>query len=257
MVYTGNAPSSPIRQVMNLIFAVSQILTGYLLTLLDIGNSIQSQSSGSQTPVIPAGYAFSIWGFIFFFCLLYAIYQALPSQRENKLLKKLGWFTAGAFFLNTLWMIVAQLISFNWPTALIIVLILACALTSLYRLTRHGKTLNKTEKWLVEVPIAVLAGWVSVATFANFSSVLYQVNFGNFGLSLTSFSIGIIVMASSFTGFVLYKMKGNLLYGLTILWALTAILIANLTERPNDAVAYTSTFMILAVVAEIIILGKK
>src|SRR3712207_9260571 len=33
----------------------------------------------------------------------YAAYQALPANRQNPLLRGVGWFFAGAFFLNRLW----------------------------------------------------------------------------------------------------------------------------------------------------------
>lgn len=246
-----------LRQLLNVLFAVTQIFTGYFLTTLDLGRSIQSQSDIAQTPVTPAGYAFSIWGLIFLLCLLYAIYQAAPSRSDSKLLRRVGWLTAGAFFLNSLWIVVAQLITFNWPTAVIIVTILIVSIGALFRLTSYEKPLVTREKWLVLAPISLLAGWISAATFANISSVLVQLNFGNFGLSLSIFSSIIIVLATLFASWVYLRSRGNTLYSAAILWALIAILIANIVREPDPIAAGVTGAMIVAVLSLMTIYSNR
>ncbi len=42
----------------------------------------------------PAGFVFAIWGVIYFGLIAYAIYQALPSQRQNPHLQATGWWIA-------------------------------------------------------------------------------------------------------------------------------------------------------------------
>lgn len=240
------------RQVANIMFAITQILAGYFFQLSEVGASVAEQSRRTETPVIPAGYAFSIWGLIFFFSLSYAIYQALPSKRNNELLRSIGFWTAGAFLFNTIWEVVAQAITFNWPTAVIIIFILIFSLGALLRLLKFKSKLSKTEKWLVWVPVGVLAGWVSAATFANISSVLNQLEFGYFGMGETNFSIGMICIAALFASSVLYKTKGDVLYGLTIIWALVAIVMANIYRTYNIPVAVFTAAMAVAVIAVMI-----
>ena len=58
---------------------------------------------GPRSLVEPALYAFTIWGLIFALSLAYAAYQALPSNRHNPLLRRVGPFTAAAFFCTGLW----------------------------------------------------------------------------------------------------------------------------------------------------------
>jgi len=242
------------RQAGNLIFALTQIAAGYVFTIFAVGRSLNSSAAAYPTPVIPAGYAFSIWGIIFLFSLAYAIYQLLPSQRENSLLRRLGWFTASAFFFNTVWELVAQLVTFNWPTLFIIVLILVSALAAFFRLPAYRK-LERREKWLVFTPVSLLAGWVSAATFVNLSSVLNQLNFNNFGFSLAGFSLLIIALACLFAAFILYKSGGNVLYGLTVIWALVAILVANLTRAYEPGAAILAGIFALVVLVELYLLN--
>jgi len=244
------------RQAVNVIFAITQILAGYFFQLSEVGTSVAEQSRRAETPVIPAGYAFSIWGLIFFFSLLYAIYQALPSKRNNEILRSIGFWTAGAYFFNTTWEVVAQAITFNWPTAVIIIFILIFSLGALFRLLKFKSKLSKTEKWLVWVPVSVLAGWVSAATFANISSVFNQLKFGYFGIGETNFSIGMIFIATLFASYILYKTKGDILYGLTIIWALVAIVAANIYRAYNMPAAVFTAAMILIVIGVIIFIKK-
>ncbi|MCR4280707.1 MAG: hypothetical protein NUV82_04810 [Candidatus Komeilibacteria bacterium] len=243
-----------LRQISNLVFALTQILAGWLPMLFGVGMGVGEQSAGSQTAVIPAGYAFSIWGLIFLLALIYAIYQLFPSQRQNKLLRQVGWWTAGAFLFNTIWELVAQFVTFGWPTAVIILIIGFFAIGALLKLTASEQELSKTEKWVIWAPVSMLAGWISAAVFANISSVLYQLNFNNFGLSATAFAQLLLVIAVVFAGYVLYKAGGNWLYGLTILWALVAIAVANISRTANEAVVATVAILGVLFVIEMIVL---
>jgi len=72
--------------------AVFQVLAGALVPIGEIATRFPSL-------VIPAGYAFAIWGPIFLLGLVYAAYQMLPSRREDPLLRRVGWLSrcAGCF----------------------------------------------------------------------------------------------------------------------------------------------------------------
>ncbi len=241
-----------LRQAAKVVFALTQIFTGYFLTALGVGTSVGAGSAAARTPVTPAAYAFSIWGLIFLFCLLYAGYQAAPSRRDDTLLRRVGWFTAGTFFLNTVWILIAELMTIDWPTAVVITAILACSLGALFRLAGNDRRLTRKEQWLVRTPISLMAGWLSAAVFVNFAAVVRLHDPGYFGLPETFFSVMMIVLASAFALFVLIKAKGDALYGLAVVWALAAIIAANTLQITNIAVAATAGVMIAAVAAALV-----
>src|SRR3712207_7276028 len=81
-----------VRQVANVVGALFQVGAPVLT-----GEAVGRVSAENSTLVVPADYAFSIWGLIFSLCLAYAAYQALPANRESPLLRRVGPFTAGAF----------------------------------------------------------------------------------------------------------------------------------------------------------------
>src|SRR5262245_40539074 len=96
------------RQLLNLCFAVAQPVVAVLVNLEITGPSIGAISNRYPTYVVPAGYAFSIWSLIFALSLGYGVWQALTAQRENLLLRRIGWLTASAMAATSVWMLVFQ-----------------------------------------------------------------------------------------------------------------------------------------------------
>jgi hypothetical protein len=210
--------SDSLRRAANLIFAVAEIAVPALPPLLGIGNSIGGRSDALVTvPVQPAPYAFSIWSVIFTLSLAYAIYAALPAQKNNKILRRVGWWTAAAFAGNTLWMIIAQFVPLAWPTLPAIAFILAMSVGALLQIS--NTSWPPKERVLIWAPISMLAGWLTAATFVNLASVLQIVDLYQ--------SIAILVLVAITAVLVLGRTRGNILYAATIMWALIAVFVGN------------------------------
>ena len=75
---------SYLLQGLVIVGVVLTLLVNYLATagLLN-GVTPPEISDALLTRFTPANYAFSIWGIIYTFVIGFAIYQALPSQRDN------------------------------------------------------------------------------------------------------------------------------------------------------------------------------
>jgi len=52
---------------------------------------------------VPAGYVFSIWGLIYFVLIAFAVFQVLPSQRENLRLRAMSWRISLGGLANSVW----------------------------------------------------------------------------------------------------------------------------------------------------------
>ena len=83
MTQTASAPNSNVRAIAALVFALAQILAP-LLPSIGIGNPVGEQSADTQTLITPAGWAFAIWGPLYFGTLVYAVYQLLPRHRRGE-----------------------------------------------------------------------------------------------------------------------------------------------------------------------------
>jgi hypothetical protein len=81
------------RQVANVLGANFRIAVAAC-----IGPAVGRVSGENPTLEVSGDYAFVIWTPIFLLALIYAANQALPSNRESPLLRRIGWFSALAYF---------------------------------------------------------------------------------------------------------------------------------------------------------------
>lgn len=51
---------------------------------------------------VPAGYVFATWGIIYIGQIAYAVYQTLPSQKDNPRLQATGWWVVLGGWLTAL-----------------------------------------------------------------------------------------------------------------------------------------------------------
>src|ERR671910_405806 len=150
---SNNAKWDLARQVATVVGALFQVLAPAIVPIGAIAKETPSL-------VIPADFAFAIWGPLFLLCLAYATDQALPANRQNPLLQRVGWFLAGAFFLNGLW---EMLVPLRQPVVLQAILagIFACLVVGYVRLVRSESSVwNRANRWLVALPLGLLFGAV-------------------------------------------------------------------------------------------------
>ena len=70
-----------VRQIANVAGAIFQVAAAAA-----VGGAIGRISDENPPLVVPAGYAFTLWGPIYALSLAYAVYQALPRRRDDPLL---------------------------------------------------------------------------------------------------------------------------------------------------------------------------
>jgi hypothetical protein len=240
-----------LRQALNVAFAAAQVvitIVGYV-----VGSNSNFDSSNKTTPqIVPADYTFSVWSLIYAGALAYAIYQALPQQRENELLRRIGFYTASAYLATSAWLIVAQL-NLYWLTVVCIFWILGSLLGAFLPLIQYKAPFSRTEQFLVVSPISIYAGWATIATIANVATALQSSGFSNVGLSNQSWTILMIIVGTLIASFTTYKSQGNLGYALTLVWAFIGIAVANSARTPSLLVALTATSMAIVLTAVLLI----
>ncbi len=155
------------RQVATVVGALFQVLAGAIVPIAAIAGETPSLA-------VPADYAFAIWGPIFLLCLAYAAYQALPVNRRNPVLRRVGWSFAGAFFLNGLWEVLVPL---RQPVVLQAILggIFASLAFAYLRLVRAERSVfGRADRWLVALPLGLLFGWITAANAVSFNDTLVE-----------------------------------------------------------------------------------
>lgn len=226
-----------LRQVAVVFGVVSMIVMNGLSNTGAFGGLTNKDISNKyHTLVTPAGYAFAIWGVIFLGLLAFAIYQALPSQRQNVRFRAVGWLVVINTLCNGIW---SPLFN-NELIGLSVVVILVMLFTNLFildgLLARRQAVdvailpdspiaegpVSRTETWLARVPFAIYAGWVTIATVLDITVYLKSTNFDLAGVSEDTWAVGILVVALTI-GTIFFNRYRSLAYILVFTWAYLAI----------------------------------
>jgi MFS family permease len=245
-----------LRQGTNLIFSVAQLLVTFL-PALGIGIGIGDGAMGSVPPVEPIYWAFFIWFLIYAACIVYGIYQALPTERESEVLRRIGFPTASAFLGVTVYALVAQFGGSDWILIAIFVWILAALLSAFFRLTEYQPSLTRTERYTVRVPISLLTGWVSLAILVNLASALKTSGIVQSGTVETAFSVTMLLIACVVASFIIFRGRGNGWYALPVIWGLIGVVVANFLRQPNLVVAVAAGVVALVTLGVLLMVRRR
>lgn len=165
-------------------------------------------------PVQPAGYAFSIWGLIYGWLIVSAIYgfwkRSETAQWDAARLPLIVSLAIGTF-----WLAVANSDAI-WATVLIFLM----AGTAIAALLRSPAA----DRWWFRAPVAIYAGWLTAASFVSLGSTAagYGLWFGSVGWAYAGIGGALIVAL-----IVQRAMPRTPEYGATVIWALIGIIVAN------------------------------
>ncbi|KPL73142.1 hypothetical protein AC812_15215 [Bellilinea caldifistulae] len=208
---------------LNLITLVFTIVVNTLANALPINNRTTGEISDSY-PVLftPAGYVFAIWGLIYLSLLGFGIYQLLPSQQKNSHIDRIGgWFIAANLF-NGAWI-------FAWhygliPLSMLVMLGLLISLLAIYlRLGIGVQEASPADRSLIHFPFSLYLGWISVATIANASVLLYTLNWDGFGIAPEVWT-GVVIVIGGLLAIAMIHYRNAITYPLVIVWAFSGIL---------------------------------
>lgn len=165
-------------------------------------------------PVQPAGYAFAIWGPIYLGLLAHAAFGLLK-RRDDPAWQSVRLPLTLSLLIGAPWLMVANQ---NPPAAT--VMIFAMLGTAIWAFLN---TTNTQDRWLLQLPVAVYAGWLSAASFVSIGLML-----AGYGLaSEDTAALVALTLAVIFAFTVQSRTHRAPEYGATVVWALVAIIVAN------------------------------
>lgn len=221
------------------------IINGLAGTTLLNGRTTADVSAAYPTLITPAGYVFSIWGIIYILLIAFAIYQALPSQKNKPYQKQIGALFILSNILNSIWLFLWQ---YDYITVSVVVMFaLLASLIAIYVRLGIGKTKTPLkERLLVHVPFSVYLGWITIASIANVASALVSVGWDGFGLSAETWAIAVLALAL-IIALAMILTRRDIAYCLVIVWALAGIAI-NQTAYPNIVLTAEVAIAVIAAV---------
>lgn len=243
-------------RILNVLSLVAVLTVNFLATSLPINNVTTAEIS-DRYPVLftPAGYVFSIWGLIYLLLIGFAIYQSLPGQAGNPLLKRIGALFFLTNLFNSLWI-------FAWHyerLSLSLLIMLALLITLIILSIRLHSTAVKTstaEAWLVKIPFSVYLGWISVATIANVSVVLYSLNWSGWGFGAPVWTVVMIAVAV-LLGLLAARLRRDAAFMLVLVWALIGIGIKQAGITAVQGTAWTAASILFLSMILFVFLKKK
>ncbi|MGB4777493.1 tryptophan-rich sensory protein [Microbacterium sp.] len=221
------------RQYIVIATVVFMIVAAMIGTGLFGGTNVRDLQGGAldadATYLAPARPAFAIWTAIYALTIAYAVWQALPSQRNRVRQRAAGWWVALTAILNGGWLLAAQFLTLVWTVVAIIALLAALAWTLHQLQTYPG--VHFTDILFFDGAVGLHLGWVTLATVANVSAWLTAA--GVDGGAPEVWSV-LVVVAVGVLGLALAIVtRGRIAVGLAMAWGLFWIGVA----RTDDPVA--------------------
>jgi hypothetical protein len=240
-----------LRQILVVVTFLFTLTANGLANALPLnGQTTGAISDSFKVIFVPAGYVFSIWGLIYLLLIGFTIYQALPAQRENPLLQKVGFLVALSNMLNGVWIFFWHYNLFVW-TMVIMLSLLATLIAIFLRLNIGKRKFSTVEKWLVSIPFSVYLGWITVATIANATALLKYLGWSGWGIDAQVWTILLLGAGVVISAMMSFNRK-DIAYALVLVWAFTGIAVKWLGVYPAVvvsafvAVGFVLLFLVIA-----------
>lgn len=241
------------RRLLVLAAAIFSVVIAYAQMALDWGQTPGEFSADSDATIRVAGWAFSIWSVIYVALLLYAGRQALRQTGESSLIHRLGWPSFAALAAIGLWIVASAL---DWEAATVVLIFgaLLALLIPLVASARLIRTLDRSDRdrWFTVWPLALLAGWLTVAAPVNLLTVLTGNEALPGSLSLTGWAL-LAVALVTVTALAVSARLRTLAYALPVSWGLLGVFVAEL-DRDRGLLAYAALAAAVAVLVGAVIL---
>lgn len=201
------------------VFVINVVSNVFPLNGLSIGEI--SNTLFKNVLVIPANYAFAIWGLIYLGLFAFGVYQVLPAQRHDPDLRKTDYLLVIACVAQSIW--VYLFLSRLFALSVIAMLLILLPLIAVYvQLEIGNKRVTRLKKWCIHFPISIYLGWISVATIVNVACALDFHGWNGWGISAVIWTLIMLFIATAVAAVIVIQRR-DIAYTGVILWALVAI----------------------------------
>lgn len=245
--------SDVVRQVAVVFAYVSTIVVNALANIVPIGGMGTGEVSDLyEVFFVPAGYVFSIWGLIYLGLGAYAVYQAIPAQRDNPRLRSIGWLFVLSCVFNSTW-----IFAWHYQTVglslLLIVGVLVTLIAVYARLYPSYRAASWAEKITTHWTFRIYLGWLTVATLANGTTYLDSIGYSGAPLTPALWAAALLVVATAIGLFFTLRLR-DVAYTAVLVWAFIGIY----AKFPDTAmVGYTALAMVALLAVGIVVAAVR
>lgn len=220
----GTRTTTPASAAL-VVLAVGQVVSGGLVSVFADSSIMQSDRAG-EPAIVPAGYAFAIWGLIEAVSLGLALWLAWFRRRaDDEAVRVVDALTRPllvVFAGFTVWL-VASVVEPVWAT-LAVFLVMGAALVAALRVAVRAR--GRLAGWsplgrgLVWSTVGLYAGWSTVAIWLNLTTALAYSGLPVDGTAGVLGQLAVLAGATATAVLVLRWTAGLLWYAGAVVWAL-------------------------------------
>jgi hypothetical protein len=193
------------------------------ITISELSNTVFA-----DVKIIPANYAFSIWGLIYIGLVAFGIYQLDPRRADNFPLQQTRPWIILASVLQCLWVLL-----FTYQQIFLSSIVMLGILWSLIKCYRSLHTAELFARkfypnWVPQV-FSIYLGWISVATIVNIASMLVLWGWEGSPLSPDFWTL-LMLAVSVGLAVLLHRVYRDRSFGGVIIWATLGVIFANLNS---------------------------
>jgi hypothetical protein len=210
-----------LRQIANVVILVVTVIFNAVSQIPSVGFGVGTNAEiANRYPDLfyfPANRAFSIWSVIYLFLIAFTVYQALPAQRDNPHIKRVGYLFVLTGIFNIGWITAFQFEQF--ALSMVMMVLLLGTLIAIYLRLGIGRTeVSTRDKWLVHVPFSIYLGWITAATVTNAAYVLRDAGWNRFGIAPEVWA-AVMLAVTGVIGMIIALRHRDIAYVLVIAWA--------------------------------------
>lgn len=214
--------------VLNVAAAVLVLVVNSLANSLPINGYTTGEISAFYPNLfVPAGITFSIWGIIYILMIGFVIHGLVASfkQNENTYVKIIAvgpWFVISCL-ANAGWILAWHYQKL--AVSVVLMLLLLVSLIVVYsRLESNPFPRSFPEKLTLRWPFSIYLGWICVATIANVSALLVDLNWDKFGVD-DDFWLTLVLSVALIISTLFVIRKRDSAFAWVIVWAFSGIMI--------------------------------
>lgn len=192
--------------------------------------------------VQPAGYAFSIWSVIYLWLIVHAVF-GLWNRADDAAWARTRLPLTVAIGVGVVWLWIAGQ-SAIWGTVTIWIMA-AGALSAFLRAP------TEPDRWLLSGPLAIFAGWLTAA-----AAVSTGVLIAGYGvLSNVGSALAMLAVVLGIALVVQMRKPRMPVYGLTVIWALVGVIVANWGDLA--VVAWAAAAGAVVMLGALVLTGRR
>lgn len=242
------------RQLINLgAYVVTVVINGLAVALPLNGLTTAEISDRFPVLVTPANYVFSIWSVIYLLLAAFSVWQALPWNRTDAALRSIGYLPALAGALNALWVVLWHFEVFVLTVPVMLALLVT--LIGIHQKLRGVRAEGGPARWLVGLPFSVYLGWITVATIANISQMLYWAGYRGEPLGEELWTVIVLATGVAIAALMLLR-EQDWAYALVIIWAYFGIA-AKQEELVAIGAALAGAIAVAALIAYVLFVRER